>query len=59
MSVIAYSHHMEYLLVFEGLWSLGCGMGHYLDVTQYTLKVLCGVPRSCPRPLFECPLCDV
>ena len=41
----------------EVLCSLGVGMRHYLDIAQYPMKVLVGVPRSYPRPLFECPLC--
>ena len=59
MSVIAYSHHMEYpISIREVLLSLGGGMRLYLDIAQYTLKVLVRVPTSCPRPLLECPLCD-
>ena len=38
----------------EVLESLGGGMGHYLDIAQYALKVLVRVPRFCPRPLLEC-----
>ena len=41
----------------EVLWSLDGGMRHFLDLAQYALKVLVGVPSSCPRPLVEFPLC--
>ena len=34
-------------------------MGHYLDIAPQTFKVLGGVPMSCPRPILECPLCNV
>ena len=41
----------------EILQSLGGGMGRYLDIPQQAFKVLVRVPRSCSRPLLECPLC--
>ena len=33
-------------------------MGRYVDIVQDALKILIRVPRSCPRPLFECLLFD-
>ena len=42
----------------EFLRSLGGSVGGYLDIAKYTLQVLVGVPRSCPRPLLEYPLCN-
>ena len=42
----------------EVLRSLGSGMRRYLDIPEQALKMLVRVPRSCLRPLLECPLCD-
>ena len=40
----------------EVLWSLGGGMGHYLDIAQLGFEdVSEWVVRSCQRPLLEFP----
>ena len=59
MSVIAYSHHMEYLLALEEFME---SRWWYGTVSRHCLIEFEGVmwsSRSCLRPLFECDLCDV
>ena len=56
MLVISYSYHGILTSTREVLWSLDDR--RYLDIAQWTLKVLIGVPRSCLSSLYECPLCD-